>query len=160
MKPIFIVAGAPGVGKTSACAWMQHQGACVVFDMDQLLIPVSDLLDTDMRTAAAYWPRYNQLWFEILRLVAANNQIPVLFTPISPAELDSQAIEVKWLLLDCPDPLRRIRLQARGWGEERIDDALADASKLRAEIKNYVNVADLSVADVADKVKQWIGVNS
>jgi hypothetical protein len=78
--------------------------------------------------------------------------IPVLLlSPLLPAELP----EGRWLHLDCPDAIRRKRLALRGWAEDQIADALADAAELRTRVPRSVR-GDLSPDRVARSILDWI----
>lgn len=152
--PLSIVTGSPGAGKSSVAeALIARNPPFLVFDADWLLDDISLLTGQAVAETSHLWPQYRRLWIAIARMIGRNGRHTVLFIPVEPAEIvdllpASWRGTVQWCLLDCDDQARRERLQARGWGEDAINDAIADGEALRRQI---VSVVDTSRSD-ADEV--------
>jgi hypothetical protein len=68
-------------------------------------------------------------------LVAGHDVL--LLSPLTPDELDRSVAapllgKVRWAVLDCSEPSRRARLEARSATEDDVQEALVDAAALRA----------------------------
>jgi broad-specificity NMP kinase len=154
---LFVVTGAPGAGKSTVVPELLRlrgsSSKLVVMDMDELLDAKGRLLGIDIAdsSAAANWPAYNALWMRITELVRRSGTPMLLLTPAVPRELP----EGRWLHLDCPDPVRRKRLAARGWSEEQITAALADAAELRKLVPRSVS-GDGTPEQSAAKILAWV----
>jgi hypothetical protein len=95
---------------------------------------------------------YNALWLRITELVRRSGARMLLLTPLLPADLP----EGRWLHLDCPDDVRRTRLASRGWSVARIDEAVADAVRIRKVVPRSVP-GDLRPDETARLVLAWVG---
>jgi len=160
---IHIVTGAPGSGKSSALqAFVCRRRRYIAFDMDWLLTPASALTGRDICTEASAWPFYNALWLEILHAVHINDRIAVLFTPVSKSDLPVKVLPswcsgIEWLLLDCPDPVRRARLASRPeWTNAMMEEAEEDARLLRETVPQRVDTEGNAPGAVADLIVEWL----
>jgi hypothetical protein len=122
-------------------------------DMDELLDDDGRVLGIDIAdpAAAPNWPAYNALWLRITELVRRSGSPVLLLSPLVPTELP----EGRWLHLDCPDDVRRERLAARGWSERKINEALADAAKIRKLVPRSVP-GDGTPEDAAYRILAWV----
>lgn len=160
---LHIVTGAPGSGKsTTLAAFLELRTPFVAFDIDWLTIPASNLAGNDIIFEPSTWPAYNALWFTILDTVARNHKQPVFFAPTSPDDLVQHhqplwSGNVRWLLLDCPDDVRRQRLRQRPeWTEPMIAEAIADAASLRQTVALCIDTAAQDPEQVADAIRHWV----
>ncbi len=159
-----IVSGAPGSGKSTILdAFLRRKASGVVaFDMDWLIDSASRLAGSDLRFDEVKWDAYNVIWFDVLSAVSRNNCLPLLFSPIAPSDLAGNGqlanVGIRWLLLDCPDEVRRNRLTKRnGWNEARIQEAAIDAAQLRQEIaKPTIDTHVNSPTETAKKLADWL----
>ena len=155
MRPpaIRVVAGAPGSGKSTAvAACLAMQAPLIFLDMDWLLDASGALAGTDIRFASKTWPAYNRLWSEVLAALARNHNTPVLFAP---GMLDGVPAE-NHVHLDCAAPVRRERLAARRWDQNRMAEALEDAAELRRDIPGTpLDSARLSPNQIAARIIAW-----
>ena len=160
---LHIVTGAPGAGKsTSLAAFLNLESEFIAFDIDWLIEGASDLAGQDLHSARLKWQSYNSLWLDMLHAIFRNHRCPVLFAPLTPTDLRGIAphwcSEIRWLLLDCPDAILRRRLEGRdGWTESGVQEALADASKLRSEITEHVVDTNSSTPSTTARViSKWL----
>jgi broad-specificity NMP kinase len=157
---ICFVAGAPGSGKSSIAELLvERLPHFVVLDMDLLLDTAGALAGTDLRssTAADLWPAYNHLWLQLIRAISVAHPVVVL-GPLNPDEIADKGI--RWAVLDCSDEGRRARLEARGYGEAAIRDALDDAAALRRYEMLTIATDDATPDQIADAVVQWTDAGS
>lgn len=150
-----MVTGAPGAGKSTVIPELLRlrSGRLVVMDMDELLDSEGRVLGLDIADsgAAANWPAYNALWLRITELVRRSGSPMLLLSPLVPKEMP----EGRWLHLDCPDPVRRKRLAERGWSEEQIADAIADAAEIRKLVPRSVP-GDGTPEESARLILAWV----
>ncbi|WBQ05760.1 AAA family ATPase [Kribbella sp. CA-293567] len=155
MTRLFVVAGAPGAGKSTVIPELLRLRSqpLVVMDMDELLDDDGRLLGIEIAapSAAPIWPAYNALWLRITELVRRSGTPMLLLSPAIPAELP----EGHWLHLDCPDTVRRRRLADRGWPEQRIVKALEDAAELRKLVPQSV-AGESTPEESARRILDWV----
>ncbi len=110
--PLFVLTGASGTGKTTACQRLYHTlPECVVLESDVLLAALASFADEDVRQ---YW----NLW---LRLIIELNQAgkPVLVCgTVVPRSLESSPnrsglTDIHYLALICDDAALQQRLRDR-----------------------------------------------
>ena len=162
---LHLVAGAPGSGKTKTLdAFLALKTGYMGFDIDWLIHSASDLARKDIFTDASTWPAYGKLWFDVLHTAVRNGQPPIFFTPNTPEDLallgqPEWCSGMRWLLLDCPDAVRRNRLNARPeWGEARILEAIRDAAELRELVPQKLDTSAGSPAEIAQQLLEWLTV--
>lgn len=160
--PLMLVAGAPGVGKSTVIPRLARaSNKFVAVDMDELLDDGS-ILGIEIATddAAEMWPAYNKLWLKNIALVLRSG-VPVVFSsPLTPPEVEAAlpgefAHPRAWMLLDCDDEERARRLRLRGWEPDRIGYALGDAKALRTAIPSVVKTDGQTPDQVAESLRQW-----
>lgn len=161
LAPLFVT-GAPGAGKTAVVEHLlRDPPAALIFDVDWLLQPASELTGHSLVHARHLWPAYTRLWLEVLRLVARNRRPAVLFSPLAPLEVAAlapcgSADPASWCLLDCDDATRVARLRMRGWTDAMIEEAVADGQALRDQVDFVVGTADRGLDATAAHVRSWI----
>lgn len=162
--PLLVVAGAPGVGKSTVIPRLAAlRNGFVAVDMDELLDDDGAVLGLTIASdgAAELWPAYNKLWLANIGLILRSG-VPVVFsTPMTPGEVDAALPDgfdhpIAWALLDCADAERTARLQRRGWSADRIGYALADARELRGMIPTVVGTDGLPPDQVAQALRKWV----
>ncbi|WP_350280243.1 AAA family ATPase [Kribbella sp. HUAS MG21] len=155
MTRLFVVTGAPGSGKSTVVPELVRlsPGNLVVMDMDELLDDNGRLLGIDIAspTAEPIWPAYNGLWLRITELIRRSGIPVLLLTPGLPSQLP----EGRWLHLDCADAVRRKRLAQRGWAEDQIAEALADAAEIRKLVPRSVR-GDVAPERCAKSILEWL----
>ena len=142
---IHYLAGVRGAGKTTIVPALLEAGTgFVVLDMDEVLedgcamgVPIA------FSDASAAWPAYNRHWVLVATLIARSSPV-LLLGPLLPSEWAAAGGDpsTPFALLDVPDEVRRQRLAARGWSDDQIAGALADADTARAEIPHVVFTLD------------------
>lgn len=160
LAPLFMLAGAPGSGKSFLLPYLLRRAdGLVVADVDEILEDGA-LLGVPIATerGAAVWPAYDRLWGRIVNLARrAGCPVLMLFTTPSLRDLDSDgpwAEPVRWALLDCPDDIRARRLKARGWSDEQVRDVLVDAACARSRLSHVIAGND-EPDRIADDVIGW-----
>ncbi len=158
-----VVTGAPGSGKTTIVHYLLSIESKFVFlDMDWLADSASRLASRNIYIDPTTWRPYQDVWFDVLKSLFRNSLKPVLFTPNSPLDYQHNNFpkwvkSVDWLLLDCHTEVRKKRLAARdSWTESRIDEALFDADELRSLIGRSVDTSELTIAQTAESIVQWL----
>lgn len=161
--PIAIVTGAPGAGKSATlAAFLALKSNYVAFDIDWLVEPTSTLVGSDIRFAPTLWQPYNALWFAILHAICLNHQQSVLFAPFDKNDIATLGQpawcgELRWLLLDCDDALRRQRLAQRpDWTSAMIEEAITDAHILRQTVTDRLDTGHLPPEAVALEIVTWL----
>lgn len=162
LAPLFVLAGAPGVGKTTlAPRLIQMAAGPVVVDMDELLedgallgVPIAH------PEAAPIWPAYNRMWRRIVNIIRRAGHPVVLLCPTpSPEEVAERALwddPVHWALLDCDDQLRLDRLRGRGWPQSWIDDAMTDTYRGREIIRTVFRTDEEEMDVLAERILTWV----
>ena len=160
---LWFVSGAPGAGKTAIVAQLaaRANGRFVALDMDEILNDQGELLGLPIasETGAEHWPAYNALWLRLAGLITRSNVPVILFGPLLPSEMGDASLDggIDFLLLDCPDEARVVRLTRRGWSEAQIADALDDAAAARDEIQRRIST-DASIEDCVSELFGWVTV--
>ena len=160
-RPLFVVTGASGSGKTTIFPELlgRMAGLCAVFDVDWLIDPLSRAA----RDGEVDWPSFRDAWLHVAHGVAQNGLATLLLGPFIPEHLEilpgrRWVGEIHYLVLDCPDDLRRQRIEARPrWRARDIDEQTDFARWLR---ENLVPVIDTSAGSpqprVAEAVAAWV----
>jgi hypothetical protein len=161
---LYIVTGAPSAGESATCdAFLALHTPYVAFDMDWLVPAVSALACSSILHDPATWRPYRALWFEVLRAITRNGNVPVLFAPMDREDAAGTGPPdwcdgIAWLLLDCDDRTRRERLTQRaGWTTAMVADAVADAAALRAAFSARIDTAIHTPDAVASRIRAWLG---
>jgi predicted ABC-type ATPase len=115
-RPLFVVTGASGAGKTTIFPELLRRlaGRCVVFDVDWLIDP----LRRAAKDGDIDWAAFRDAWLYVAHGVAQNGLPTLLLGPFIPEHLEglpgrAWVGEIHYLVLDCPDDLRRQRIEAR-----------------------------------------------
>ncbi|WP_181727489.1 AAA family ATPase [Streptomyces sp. PT12] len=163
MATLHLVTGAPGSGKSTVLPHLaEHPFAAA--DFDELLDADGSLMGTVVArpSASPLWPAYNRLWVRIIGMMLRGGG-PVLVTcPLTPDEWAAAAAgagdapPVAWARLDCDDADRRARLAARGWGPDRVVDAIEDAHALRRLVDREFTTSGRGAAEVAADLAAWV----
>jgi AAA domain-containing protein len=153
-----VLTGAPGSGKTASLAAIrQRLAGVVVVDMDAFLDAGSALAGADLRYAAGHWPAYTELCRQLVATVLDSGVDCLLLTPLEPHEVPSWPVgEVRWAVLDCPDPVRRRRLARRGLPADEVEHAVADAAVLRRLALPLISSTG-TVPNTAERIAAWVG---
>ena len=164
MQPFLVVTGASGSGKTTLFDPLARElaGEAAVFDIDSLIGPFA------MQAAGAgvNWPAVRAAWLSVAHGLAAAGLPTVLLGPLAPFHLEDLD-QARWMsslhffLLDCPDTVRRERLEARPpWqGREReraIEEQTRWGAWLRENIDEGVDTDGAGVDETVLSVAVWV----
>jgi adenylate kinase family enzyme len=153
LGPLFIVTGASGSGKSAVVAPLARrlQGRCVTFDADLLMDAAGPLGDSR--------------WLAIAHSVAQSGLPTVLLGPFIPGHLQELPArrwvsDIHVIALDCPDELRRTRINARPpWRSRDIEEQVEFGRWLRRTIADRIDTSDGTPEDTAAAIAAWIDRN-
>jgi hypothetical protein len=163
LQPVFIVTGASRSGKTTILGPLAEllAGRCVSFDVDWLL-DAAELLSGAESLAEMPWDGFFQAWLSVAHGVAQSGLPTVLLGPLVPARLEDNPAR-KWVgplhtvVLDCPDPVRRERIEARPpWRSRDVAEQVAFGRWLRENITDRVDTSTCSPEEAARAVADWV----
>lgn len=152
LRPLFVVTGASGAGKTAVVAPLTRRlkGRCVTFDVDF--------------TMNGEGPLSDGRWLAIAHSVARAGLPTVLLGPIIPESLEGHAArrwvsDIHVIALDCPDALRRARVNARPpWQNAGdIEQQVTFGRWLRSNIPDRIDTSSGSPDEAAAAIAAWIG---
>lgn len=158
--PVFVVTGASGSGKTTLLPHLivALAGSCIVFDVDWLIDPFARQPGND----ELHWPSLRDAWLHVAHGVAQNGLPTLLLGPFIPEHLEDLRgrrwiSNIQYLVLDCPDDVRRRRLEARPpWRERAVDEHLSFAAWLRTNLSPVVDTATSRPEGTAAAVATWV----
>lgn len=153
---LIVLTGAPGAGKTRIVdPLLVLMPGSVVIDIDEILDDSGHLLGVPIATpdGEPHWPAYGRLWEKVLQFSLRAGHRVVFCCPMLPEEF---ALPARWALLDCSDARRRRRLQARGWDESQIEDAITDAADARARFTTRFDSEAKVPPALAQEIAHWI----
>jgi hypothetical protein len=155
-RPLFVVTGASGAGKTTVTAPLRR------------LLPECDVFEGDLtlQIAALGWETWRDTWLRFAHGVALNGRSTVLCSSLLPDQLES--LPARKLLgpthfcnLDCPDDVLASRLRARpSWRHSSTEEVIVEhqrfAAWLRAHIQPSWDTSVTSVDETAGRIAAWI----
>jgi hypothetical protein len=160
LRPLFIVTGASGSGKTAVFAALSRRlpGRCVVFDADLLMDAAGALSGSQ----PVNWPAFRSAWLAVAHGAAQSGLATVLLGPFIPGHFDELPArrwigDIHFIVLDCPDELRRARINARPpWRSRNIDEQVEFGQWLRGHIADRVDTSSGTPEAAAAAVAAWI----
>jgi hypothetical protein len=160
IRPLFVVTGASGSGKTTVLPQLARRlaGQCLVFDVDWLIDP----LGRAAHGGEIDWAAFRDTWLYVAHGVAQNGLPTLLLGPLIPDHLDglpgrSGVGEIHYLVLDCPDDLRRQRIEARpAWRRRDIPAQTEFGRWLRQNLAPVIDTSTRTPDEVADEVAVWV----
>jgi predicted kinase len=160
LGPLFIVTGASGSGKTAVLAPLARRlrGRCVTVDADMLMDSAAALNEGK----EIIWPAFWDAWLSFAHGVAQSGLPTVLLGPLMPDHLRDLPArrwtgDIRFLVLDCPDDLRRDRINARPvWRSRDIDEQVEFGRWLRRNIPDSVDTSSGTPEDTAASIAAWI----
>jgi hypothetical protein len=160
IAPLFVVTGASGSGKTTVFAPLARKLAdrCVTFDIDWLIDSATELNGGQ----PFRWPALRNMWLAIAHGVAQSGVPTLLLGPLIPQHLEDLSGrrwigEIHFVVLDCPDDLRRQRIEARPpWRSRDIDEQIEFGRWLRSNIADQIDSAHGTPDDTAAAIATWV----
>jgi predicted ABC-type ATPase len=159
-RPLFVVTGASGSGKTAVFARLARRltGRCVTFDADLLLDAAGALSGSQ----PVNWPAFRAAWLAAAHAAAQSGLPTVLLGPLIPEHLEPLPArrwigDVHFVVLDCPDELRRARINARPvWRSHDVEEQVEFGQWLRRNIADRVDTSTGTPDDTAAAIAAWI----
>lgn len=156
--PLFIVTGASGVGKTTVIKELRG------------LLPDVDIFDIDSihQFVGDDWNKIQNIWLRVARNIAESGRISIICGTMMPWDVekceDYQYFKgIYYLNLHCDDETRELRLRARNWSEEMIQDhksfakwLLENADKAYIPPMPTVDTSKTGVKEVALQIREWV----
>ena len=163
LRPLFVVTGASGSGKTTVFGPLARllAGKCIVFDVDWLL-DASSVLAGGATVTEIPWAGFDQAWLAVAHGVAQSGLATVLLGSVTPERVESSVGrkwvgEVRSLVLDCPDEVRRERIEARPkWRLRDTAQQVSFGRWLRETIADRVDTSQCSPESAARAVADWV----
>lgn len=160
LAPLFVVTGASGSGKTAVLAPLARRlrGRCVTFDADLLMDSAGALGGGQ----PIIWPAFWDAWLAVAHGVAQSGMPTVLLGPLIPDHLKDLPArrwtgDIRFLALDCPDELRRARIEARpAWRSRDVDEQVEFGRWLRRNIPDRIDTSIGTPEDTATAITAWI----
>lgn len=159
-EPFLVVTGASGSGKTTVFAPLARElaGDAAVFDIDWLI----DSFAIQANGARLDWRAIRAAWLSVASAVAQSGLPTVLLGPVAPFHFD-ELPETSWVrsmhfyLLDCPDAVRRQRLEERpAWRKRDIDDQIRWGTWLRENLDDAVDTSRADIDETVRAVAGWV----
>ena len=158
--PLFVVTGASCSGKTAILAPLAAALAedCVTVDADLLL----DAAGALSRGQPIDWPGFHAALLAVAHGVAQSGRPTVLLAPVGPGTLESLPArrwigDIRYLVLDCPDDVRRQRMAARPpWRLHDVEEQVSWGRWLRANVPDRVDTTEGTPANSAAVVAAWV----
>jgi hypothetical protein len=155
-RPMFVVTGASGAGKTTVTAPLGRLlPECAVFEGDLIL-----------QASALGWDMWRDTWLRIAHGNALNGRPTVLCTSLIPSHLESLPARkllgpIRFCNLDCPDDVLAERLRARpSWRHSGSEEVILThqrfAAWLRAHIDPTWDTSALTPDEAAERIATWI----
>src|SRR3984957_14375488 len=153
-RPLFVVTGASGSGKTTIFPELLDRmaGWCAVFDVDWLIDP----LGRAGKDRQVDWPAFRDTWLHVAHGVAQNGLPTLLLAPFIPQHLDdlpgrAWVGDLHFLVLDCPDDERPRGVEARPrWRARDIDEQTGYGRWLRENLEPVIDTTSQSPSEGAD----------
>ncbi|WP_434750888.1 AAA family ATPase [Paenibacillus amylolyticus] len=156
--PLFVITGASGTGKTTVSSHVRK------------LLPGFDVFDMDIIDNVD-WQIAKENWLRVAHSISLSGRGTVLCGTMVPENIASskyieQFDRILYLNLHCDDATREMRLQARGWDDNAIEDhrnfanwLLQNADKAFDPAMPTVDTTDLSSEEAAKQIEQWVRGN-
>jgi len=162
--PLFVLTGASGVGKTTAClALAARMTDFVVMESDILWRDEFNKPETDYRN-------YRETWLRVCKNISQAGKPVILCGAGIPAQFE-QCVErryfseIHYLALVCDDEVLASRLRSRlawrGVSTEYIDRHVEFNRWLKANAQNtlpplsLVDTSNITVSETVERVEQW-----
>jgi hypothetical protein len=157
---LFVVTGASGSGKTAILAPLASALAaeCVTFDADLFL----DAAGALSHGQPIDWAAFHAALLAFAHGAAQSGRPTVLLAPLGPGTLESLPArrwigDIRYLVLDCPDDLRRQRIAVRPpWRLHDVEEQVSWGRWLRANVPERIDTSQGTPSDSAAAVASWV----
>ena len=159
-EPLLVVTGASGSGKTTLLYPLAQElaGEAAVFDIDWLIDPFG----MQATGVELNWPAIRAAWLSVAAGLAQGGLPTVLLGPLAPFHFD-ELPQTRWIssmhffLLDCPDVVRRQRLEVRPpWRQRQIEEQTRWGAWLRDNIHDRLDTSRASIDETVRSVAGWV----
>jgi broad-specificity NMP kinase len=156
--PLFIVTGASGVGKTTVIKELREILPDIsVFDIDA----IHKFVDDD-------WNKIRNIWLRVARNIGESGRITIICGTMMPWDVEKCEDfpffdNIYYLNLHCDDKTRELRLRARNWSEDMIQEhksfakwLLENADKAYTPPMPTVDTSKTGVKEAALQISEWV----
>lgn len=158
--PLIVITGASGSGKTTIFVPLARALAedCLTFDADLLL----DAAGALSGGRPIDWSAFHAALLAVAHGAGQSSRATVLLAPLVPGVLEPLPArrwvgDISYVVLDCPDDVRRERLVARPpWRDRDIEKQVSFGCWLRANIPDTIDTSRGSPVDVAAAAAAWV----
>lgn len=156
VKPLFVVTGPSGAGKTTVTAPLRR------------LLPECDVFEVDLtlHNAAAGYDNWRNTWLQLAYGVGLNGRTTILSGSLTPDQLERLPFRkligpIHFCVLDCSDDVRAARLRARpAWRDSSSEEVIVQnqrfAAWLRERISPCFDTGAVSPERSAEQVASWV----
>lgn len=112
------------------------------------------------------WPAFRDAWLSVAQGIAQSGTPTVLLGPLIPQHLEGLRARrwvgtIHYLALDCPDEIRRARIEARPtWRSRDITGQTQFGCWLRSNIPDHVDTSHGTPEDTAQRIATWSSTTS
>lgn len=165
-SPLFILTGASGVGKTTACLELAAK-------MKDVVVMDSDILrHTEFDQPATNYREYRETWLRVCKYISQAGR-PVLLCGVGEPNQFEQCIErryfseLHYLCLICDDQILASRLRNRPtWRDSSNDEGIKEQVVFNRWLQNnapnteppmtLLDTSEITVDETVEKVERWI----
>lgn len=154
-----MLSGASGAGKSTVVPFLIERlaGTCIVFDADWLIDPLRGAGSGD----DIDWEAFRDVWLHVTAGVVQNGLAALLVGPFIPEHVEhlrgrARLGDIHFAVLDCPDDIRRRRIEERpAWRSRDVAAQIEFGQWLRTNLAPVFDTEDAEPEGTAAAVAEW-----